>query len=87
MKMNKDNLENIKDLIVKVTPVVTIAASLLSMWSSNYSRNKIISEEVSKQFDEFIDGLVEGDWKWRIKRVLNKGSFVLYLEKEKFYEE
>lgn len=49
MKMNKDNLENIKDLIVKVTPVVTIAASLLSMWSSNYSRNKIISEEVSKQ--------------------------------------
>nr|DAN59183.1 MAG TPA: hypothetical protein [Caudoviricetes sp.] len=61
MKMNKDNLENIKDLIVKVTPVVTIAASLLSMWSSNYSRNKIISEEVSKQFDEFIDGLVEGD--------------------------
>lgn len=61
MKMNKDNLENIKGLIVKVTPVVTIAASLLSMWSSNYSRNKIISEEVSKQFYKFIDEFVEGD--------------------------
>lgn len=61
MKMNKDNLENIKGLIVKVTPVITIAASLLSMWSSNYSRNRIISEEVKRQFDEFIDNFVEGD--------------------------
>ena len=52
MKMNKDNLENIKGLIVRITPVITIAASLLSMWSSNYSRNKIISEEVSKQIKE-----------------------------------
>ena len=61
MKMNKDNLENIKDLIVRITPVITIAASLLSMWSSNYSRNKMIFEEVKKQFDEFIDQFVEGD--------------------------
>jgi len=49
MKMNKDNLENIKGLIVRIPPVITIAASLLSVWSGNYSRNKIISEEVSKQ--------------------------------------
>lgn len=49
MKMNKDNLENIKGLIVRITPVITIAASLLSVWSGNYSRNKIISEEVYKQ--------------------------------------
>lgn len=61
MKMNKDNLENIKGLIVRITPVITIAASLLSMWSSNYSRNRIISEEVKRQFDEFIDNFVEGD--------------------------
>lgn len=61
MKMNKDNLENIKGLIVRITPVITIAASLLSMWSSNYSRDKIISEEVKRQFDEFIDEFVEGD--------------------------
>nr|DAS43127.1 MAG TPA: hypothetical protein [Caudoviricetes sp.] len=47
--MNKDNLENIKGSIVRITPVITIAASLLSVWSGNYSRNKIISEEVSKQ--------------------------------------
>lgn len=52
MKMNKDNLENIKGLIVRITPVITIAASLLSMWSSNYSRDKIISDEVSKQIKE-----------------------------------
>lgn len=61
MKMNKDNLENIKGLIVTITPVITIAASLLSMWSGNYSRNKMISEEVRRQFDEFIDQYVEGD--------------------------
>lgn len=61
MKMNKDNLENIKGLIVRITPVITIAASLLSMWSSNYSRDKLISEEVKRQFDEFIDNFVEGD--------------------------
>lgn len=52
MKIDKDNLENIKGLIVTVTPVITIAASLLSMWSGNYSRNKIISEEVSRQLKE-----------------------------------
>lgn len=61
MKIDKDNLDNIKGLIVKVTPVITIATSLLSMWSSNYSRNKMISEEVRKQFNEFIDQYVEGD--------------------------
>lgn len=52
MKIDKDNLENIKGLIVKVTPIITIAVSLLSMWSNNYSRNRIISEEVSKQIKE-----------------------------------
>lgn len=61
MKIDKDNLDNIKTLIVKITPVITIAASLLSMWSSNYSRNRMISEEVKRQFDEFIDQYVEGD--------------------------
>lgn len=55
MKMNKNNLENIKGLIVTITPVITIAASLLSMWSSNYSRNKMISEEVRKQLDELLE--------------------------------
>ena len=55
MKMNKNNLENIKCLIVTITPVITIAASLLSMWSSNYSRNKMISEEVRKQLDELLE--------------------------------
>lgn len=52
MKMNNDNLENVKGLIVILTPVITIAASLLSMWSGNYSRQKLISEEVSKQIKE-----------------------------------
>lgn len=61
MKIDKDNLDNIKGLIVRITPVITIAASLLSMWSSNYSRDKLISEEVKRQFDEFIDNFVEGD--------------------------
>lgn len=46
MKLNK---EDIKGLIVTITPIITVAASLLSMWSGNYSRNKIISEEISKQ--------------------------------------
>ena len=55
MKMNKNNLENIKCLIVTITPVITIAVSLLSMWSSNYSRNKMISEEVRKQLDELLE--------------------------------
>jgi hypothetical protein len=55
MKMNKDNLENIKGLIVTITPVITIAASLLSMWSGNYSRNKMISQEVTKQLDELVE--------------------------------
>lgn len=46
MKMNK---EDIKGLIVMITPVITVAASMLSMWSGNYSRNRRISEEVFKQ--------------------------------------
>ena len=49
MKMNEDNLENIKGLIVILTPVITVAASLLSMWSGHYSQQKIISKEVSEQ--------------------------------------
>ena len=50
MRFKKGNLENIKNVIVTVTPVITIAASLLSAWSGDYSRKKIISAEVSKQF-------------------------------------
>ena len=49
MKMNKDSLENIKGLIVTITPIITVAASLLSMWSGDYSRSKMISKEVSEQ--------------------------------------
>lgn len=61
MKINKNNLDNIKDMIVKVTPVITIAVSMLGIWSNNYSRNRIISEEVKREIDEFIDDFVEGD--------------------------
>lgn len=61
MKIDKNNLDNIKDMIVKVTPVITIAVSMLGIWSNNYSRNRIISEEVKREIDEFIDDFVEGD--------------------------
>lgn len=52
MRLKKGNLDNIKNVIVTVTPVITIAASLLSAWSGDYSRKKLISAEVSKQFEK-----------------------------------
>ena len=52
MNFKKDNLDNIKYLIVKITPVVTIAASLLSMWSGQHSQKRIISEEVRRQMEQ-----------------------------------